>query len=296
MPAADEPGSIAVFNRAADGALNQPGTPNGCIDDARDQVQPSSTCTHRTGLLNPYRVNVSPDSKNVYVGTLNVFPPAGLAGPGPGELSQFNADLTQLDPPCLQQVGLPAGGLEPTAGCALNSLRADPALRRRLLARRQRRLRHLAVPQRRLLRPQRDTGALTQDPPEGRLLDRPAQPAAGHRGPRPGLPERGPAQRADLDRDQPRRQVRLRHLGRLPDRQPELRAGAGRRGDRERQRDHDPRTDPACAASPSPASAAPGTADLQRLRGDDLRRRAGQEADQDRGDRQERRDRRHRGR
>ena len=122
VPATDEPGSIAVFNRAADGALNQPGAPNGCIDDARDQVQPSSTCTHRTGLLNPYRVNVSPDSKNVYVGTLNVFPPAGLAGPGPGELSQFNADLTQLDPPCLQQVGLPAGGLEPTAGCALNSL------------------------------------------------------------------------------------------------------------------------------------------------------------------------------
>ncbi len=122
VPAADEPGSVAVFDRANDGSLSQPADPDGCIDDSRDPVLPDGTCSHRTGLLNPYRVNVSPDSKNVYVGTLNVFPPSGIAGPGPGELSQFNADLTQLDPPCLQEVGLPAGGLEATDGCALAAL------------------------------------------------------------------------------------------------------------------------------------------------------------------------------
>ncbi len=105
VPAADEPGSVALFDRAADGSLNQPADPAGCVDDSRDPVQPDGTCNHRTGLLNPYRVNVSPDSKNVYVGTLNVFPPSGIAGPGPGELSQFDADLSQINPPCLQEVG-----------------------------------------------------------------------------------------------------------------------------------------------------------------------------------------------
>ncbi len=122
VPAADEPGSVALFDRAGDGSLNQPADPAGCVDDSRDPVQPDGTCAHRTGLLNPYRVNVSPDSKNVYVGTLNVFPPSGIAGPGPGELSQFDADLGQINPPCLQEVGLPAGGLEATDGCALSAL------------------------------------------------------------------------------------------------------------------------------------------------------------------------------
>ncbi len=121
VPAADEPGSIALFNRAGNGSLSQAASPAGCIDDTRDPVLPDTSCSHRTALLNPYRVNVSPDSKNVYVGTLNVFPPAGIAGPGPGELSQFNADLTQLNPPCLQQLGLPAGGLEATPGCSLTT-------------------------------------------------------------------------------------------------------------------------------------------------------------------------------
>jgi hypothetical protein len=121
VPAADEPGSVALFNRDGGGALTQPASPNGCIDDSRDPVQPDTTCAHRTALLNPYRVNVSPDGENVYVGTLNVFPPDGIAGPGPGELSQFNADLTQLDPPCLQQLGLPSGDLQPTTGCSLLS-------------------------------------------------------------------------------------------------------------------------------------------------------------------------------
>lgn len=121
VPATDEPGSVAKFDRdATGGTLTQAATP--CIDDTRDQVQPSTTCAHRTGLLNPFRVSASPDDANVYVSSLNVFPPSGIAGPGPGELSQFRSDLSQLDPPCLQQLGLPAGGLEPTAGCSLTSL------------------------------------------------------------------------------------------------------------------------------------------------------------------------------
>ena len=118
----DEPGSIALFDRNAGGALTQPASPNGCFDDTRDQVA-GGVCSHRTALLNPYRVNVSPDSANVYVSSLNVFPPPmGVSGPGPGELSQFDADLGQLDPPCLQQLGLPAGGLDPTMGCSLTAL------------------------------------------------------------------------------------------------------------------------------------------------------------------------------
>lgn len=119
----DEPGSIAVFDRdAGTGALTQPASPNGCFDDRRDRVQPTGTCSDRTALLNPYRVNVSPDSANVYVNSLNVFPPMGVSGPGPGELSQFDANMGQLMPPCLQQLGLPAGGLDPTVGCSLSAL------------------------------------------------------------------------------------------------------------------------------------------------------------------------------
>jgi DNA-binding beta-propeller fold protein YncE len=105
--------------------MSQPSSPAGCIDDDRDRVggDGADTCEHRTALLNPYRVAVSPDSANVYVSSLNVFPPDDLGfGPGPGELSQFNADLTQLTPPCLQQLGLPTGGFEPTTGCSLTSL------------------------------------------------------------------------------------------------------------------------------------------------------------------------------
>ena len=120
-PAEDEAGSVAIFDRQSNNALIQPGTPNGCVDDQRDPVQPATTCTHRTGLLNPYRVNVSPDSANFYVSSLNVFPPSGINGPGPGELAQFKSDLSQLTPPCLQQLGLPAGGLEPTAECSLSA-------------------------------------------------------------------------------------------------------------------------------------------------------------------------------
>jgi DNA-binding beta-propeller fold protein YncE len=122
----DQPGSVAVFDRdSATGRLTQPGSPDGCIDDARDPVggDGADVCEHRTALLNPYRVSVSPDSKNLYVASLNVFPPSSLGfGPGPGELSQFSAaDLSQLNPPCLQQLGLPTGGLQPTAGCSLSS-------------------------------------------------------------------------------------------------------------------------------------------------------------------------------
>ncbi len=121
VPATDEPGSVAVFNRdGSSGALTQGAIP--CIDDTRDQVQPATTCAHRTALLNPLRVNASPDSANFYVSSLNVFPPMGVNGPGPGELSQFESDLDQLTPPCLQQLGLPAGALTPTAGCSLASL------------------------------------------------------------------------------------------------------------------------------------------------------------------------------
>ncbi len=119
--AADEPGSVAIFDRGSSNALTQPAPPGGCVDDERDPVQPGTTCTHRIGLLNPYRVNVSPDSDNFYVSSLNVFPPSGVNGPGPGELAQFNADLSQLTPPCLQQLGLPAGGLDPTAQCSLSA-------------------------------------------------------------------------------------------------------------------------------------------------------------------------------
>lgn len=123
VPATDEPGSVAVFGRnPTTGALAQAASPNGCIDDTRDPVQPNTTCTHRTALLNPYRVSVSPDSANFYVSSLNVFPPTGISGPGPGELSQFKSDLDQLTPPCIQQLGLPAGGLSPTTGCSLTAL------------------------------------------------------------------------------------------------------------------------------------------------------------------------------
>ena len=118
VPAEDEPGSVAMFDRTTGTLKITQNATTPCIDDSRDPV-PGDVCEHRTGLLNPYRVNASPDSDSVYVGTLNVFPPDGLAGPGPGELSQFDAALGQLDPPCIQQVGLPSGSLQPTAGCAL---------------------------------------------------------------------------------------------------------------------------------------------------------------------------------
>lgn len=121
VPAENEPGSVAMFNRnSVSRAITQNAT-TPCIDDSRDPV-PGDVCDHRTALLNPYRVNVSPDNDSVYVGTLNVFPPSGLAGPGPGELSQFDADLSQLDPPCIQQIGLPSGSLQPTTGCSLAGL------------------------------------------------------------------------------------------------------------------------------------------------------------------------------
>ncbi len=120
-PAEDEAGSVAIFDRQSNNALIQPNAPNGCVDDERDPVQPDTTCRHRIGLLNPFRVNVSPDSANFYVSSLNVFPPNGINGPGPGELAQFKSDLSQLTPPCLQQLGLPAGGLDPTAQCSLSA-------------------------------------------------------------------------------------------------------------------------------------------------------------------------------
>ncbi len=119
VPAEDEPGSVAMFNRNSVSLAITQNSTTPCIDDSRDPV-PGDVCEHRDALLNPYRVNASPDSDNVYVGTLNVFPPDGLAGPGPGELSQFDADLGQLDPPCIQQLGLPSGDLQPTAACSLS--------------------------------------------------------------------------------------------------------------------------------------------------------------------------------
>ena len=114
----DEPGSVALFDRdPVTGDLTQPSP--GCVGDARD---PAENCAPRTGLLNPFRIAASPDSRNVYVSALNVFPPEGVPGPGPGELSMFTSSLAQLDPPCLQQLGLPAAGLEPTPGCRTSVL------------------------------------------------------------------------------------------------------------------------------------------------------------------------------
>lgn len=102
----DEPGSVAVFDRDADtGDLTQPAPPNGCIGDNGD---PAEGCNNKaTGLVNPFRVAASPDGANVYAATLNVFPPEGAPGPGPGALALFDATLEQLAPPCLQQLGLP---------------------------------------------------------------------------------------------------------------------------------------------------------------------------------------------
>ena len=120
----DLPGSVARFDRdtagPTSGDLTQPAAPAGCVGDSRD---PAPGCTNdRTGLLNPYRVAVSPDGADVYVASLNLFPPSGTSGPGPGELALLDSNLAQLDPPCLQQLGLPAGGLDPSPDCELSVL------------------------------------------------------------------------------------------------------------------------------------------------------------------------------
>ncbi len=104
--AEDEPGSVARFDRDASGDLTQPGSNAGCVGDESDPVE---NCTNTaTGIVSPFRVSVSPDSKNAYVSSLNVFPPPDAPGPGPGALAVFDASLAQLpQQPCLQQLGLP---------------------------------------------------------------------------------------------------------------------------------------------------------------------------------------------
>jgi DNA-binding beta-propeller fold protein YncE len=97
--------AIAVFDRAADGALTQKPGPAGCISDAG-----TAPCADATALVNASSVTVSPDGRSTYV-----------ASPGSNAVAAFdraaNGTLTQKPGPtgCIGETA--AGGC--TAATAL---------------------------------------------------------------------------------------------------------------------------------------------------------------------------------
>jgi len=62
--------AVAVFDRAADGALAQKAGAAGCVSQTGADGDGGMTCANGRGLDGPVPVEVSPDGKSLYVGAL----------------------------------------------------------------------------------------------------------------------------------------------------------------------------------------------------------------------------------